>query len=77
VAYTGLTGTTSHTLVCLRTQPRKIMVVSGYRIFSACDRLDVTISHGENKLTPRDSIHHAFVAIYHLEEAQHSRTFVL
>jgi hypothetical protein len=28
------------------------------------------MSHGENKLTPSDSIHHALVALYHSEEAK-------
>ena len=40
------------------------MVVSGYRILSACNRLEMTVSHDENKLTPRDSIQHAFSAFF-------------
>jgi hypothetical protein len=28
----------------------------------------VNMSHGENKLTPRDNRQHVFVAIYHSEE---------
>jgi hypothetical protein len=54
------------------------MVASGYKILSACDRLEMTMSHGENILTLRDNnIQHTFAAVYHSQEAQYFRTLVL
>jgi hypothetical protein len=54
----------------LRTQPRKITVVSRYKYFQHVT--DWNMSHGENKLTPIDNIQHVFVAIYHSEEHLYS-----
>ncbi|MBV9178882.1 MAG: hypothetical protein JO327_11160 [Nitrososphaeraceae archaeon] len=43
------------------------MVKSGYKILSTCDRLEMTMSHGENKLTLRDKIQHA-AAVHRSED---------
>ena len=58
MAYTGLTSTASHTSMFKNPTNKNNVCVGVQNIFSMW-QIGMSMSHGENKLTPRDSIQHA------------------